>query len=673
MIQKLYLLFILGIILLSPKMALAGKDDWKPIDPAHMALKAPIVEKDADAEAIFWEVKVQDELYGQLPQTVLNHYLRIKIFTERGRESESRIDIPFLGNYRINDIAGRTIKPDGTIVELKKDAIFERTILKANGLKIKAKSFAMPAVEPGSIIEYRWQEVRVDSLAYYIHLDFQRDIPVQSIKYYIKPLSLPYLTYGMRVKTFNGVSNALTKEKDGFYSATMTNVPAFHEESYMPPEDTVRPWMLVYYSEDKTLAPDPFWADYAKKTHESVKDLIKPNDNMRKAVATIVAEGDEPYKKLEKIFLFCRNKIKNASYLKVSESEMKQAKNNKTPNDTLKTEIGSGLDIDLLFAALINAAGMDARIAKLTDRSKNFFDRNFTDDFFMKNYLIAVKLNNNWAFFDPGSLGLPYGMLRWQDEAQDALICDPKEPVFVKTPLSGPEKSLKKRTARLKLLEDGTLEGTVRVEYTGQFDAQIKADIKEDSTSEREESIKADLVKRLKSAEVSDIKVENAEEYGKNYVYSYKVRIANYAQKTGKRLFIQPAFFQNGADSIFASSDRKHPIYFPFPWSEIDTINVELPAGYALENPTVPAPFSAGEVSKYNARVQITTDKRVLIFTRTFSFGDASSLFFPNSSYSQLKHVFDTIQERDKHTLTLKQNPPTEATTSTTPDNGGAK
>ncbi len=28
-------------------------DDWKPIDPAHLAMKTPMVEKDADAEAIF--------------------------------------------------------------------------------------------------------------------------------------------------------------------------------------------------------------------------------------------------------------------------------------------------------------------------------------------------------------------------------------------------------------------------------------------------------------------------------------------------------------------------------------------------------------------------------------------------------------------------------------------
>ena len=119
--------------LLAAVPALAG-DDWRPIDPGHLAMKQPVVEKDADAEAIFWEVRINDAA----EDLVFSHYIRIKVFTERGKESQSRIDIPFNGRNRIVDIAGRTIKPDGSIVELKKDAIFERTIVKVGGLKVKA-------------------------------------------------------------------------------------------------------------------------------------------------------------------------------------------------------------------------------------------------------------------------------------------------------------------------------------------------------------------------------------------------------------------------------------------------------------------------------------------------------------------------------------------------------
>jgi hypothetical protein len=210
---------LLPLLVVSSLLSLSSvvlADDWRPIDPSDLALKAPVVEKDADAEAIFWEVKVADEVEGGTPRTVLNHYLRIKIFTDRGRESESRIDIPYLNNWSVRDISARTIKADGSIVELKKEDVFERTIVKSSGLKLKAKSFAMPGVEPGAIIEYRWRELRNDRLANYIRLQFQRDIPVQTVKYYIKPLQDPDFPYGMRAKSFGAESGPMTKEKNGF-------------------------------------------------------------------------------------------------------------------------------------------------------------------------------------------------------------------------------------------------------------------------------------------------------------------------------------------------------------------------------------------------------------------------------------------------------------------------
>ncbi|HXM34102.1 MAG TPA: DUF3857 domain-containing protein, partial [Pyrinomonadaceae bacterium] len=454
--------------------ALAG-DDWKPVDPADLASKTPVVEKDADAEGIFWEVHLADEIDGGTPRTVLKHYLRIKIFTDRGRESQSRIDIPYLKNWSIKDIAARTIKPDGNIVELKKEDVFERTIVKSSGLKLKAKSFAMPAVEPGAIIEYRWKEVRNDRLANYIRLQFQREIPVQVVKYYIKPLSLPGFPYSMRGKPF-GMELKLNKEKDGYYSSTLTNVPAFHEEPRMPPEDSVRPWLLIYYSEDKKLSADQFWKEFGKETYETTKARMKVNDEVKQVAAAAIGDASAPQQKLEKLFEFCRAKIKNvySDSSGLTAEERDKFKENKSPADTLKHGVGTGKDIDLLFAALATAAGFEARVARLGDRSDFFVDKSFPDDYFIQTYDIAVRVGEQWLFYDPASTYVPHGMLRWQEEGEDALLSDPKEPIWIKTPLSPPERSKQRRIAKMRLSEDGTLEGDIRMEYYGHFAVEKK-------------------------------------------------------------------------------------------------------------------------------------------------------------------------------------------------------
>jgi hypothetical protein len=656
-------LSVVCLAFIFPAAAFAG-DDWRPVDPADLALKAPVVEKDADAEAIFWEVRLSDELEGGTPRTVLRHYVRIKVFTERGRESQSKIDIPFLSNWKIQDIAARTIKPDGSIVELKKEDVLERTIEKLSGTKIKAKSFAMPGVEPGSIIEYRYKEVRIDRLANYIRVYFQRDVPVQFVKYYIKPLVLEGFDFSMRAQTFNGSATPFTKEKDGFYGVTMTNVPAFHEEPRMPPEDAVRPWMLIYYTPDSKLEPEKYWKDYGRKVYEQNKSRMKVGDEVKQAAAGATAGASTPEEKLEKIFEFCRTKIKNSNddALGLTAEDRAKLKENKSPADTLKRGMGTGTDIDMLFGAMAIASGFDARVVNLADRGDTFLDKNFADDYFVKAYDIAVKVGDQWHFYDPASTYVPFGMLRWQEEYQQALLSDPKDPVWVTTPLSPPDKSKIKRSARLTLSEDGTLEGEARVEYSGHLAAFHKEWDDDDSPAQREDTLREDIKKKMSTADVSNIKIENVTDPVKPFIYTYHIRVAGYAQRTGKRLFLQPEFFQHGVEPMFSATVRKYPIYFDYPWSEEDDVSIDLPAGFLLDNADAPASFGAA-VSSYKPSIAITKDGRTLVYKRNFFFGGADSILFPANSYDNLKTHFDMVYQSDNHTVTLKQS----ATVATTP------
>jgi hypothetical protein len=636
----------------------AAGDEWKPIEAAHLSLKNSTVEKEADAEGLFWEVRIDDNPEGDL---IFNHYLRVKIFTERGRESQSKIDLPFGNIYggetKIKDIEGRTIKPDGSIVVLKKEDIFERTIVRLSGLKVKARSFAMPAVEPGCIIEYRWREVRVNRSANYIRLQFQRDIPVQRVQYSIKPMD--YVGHDFHGITRNGEPSSWVKEKGGFYTTTRTNMPAVHEESRMPPEDEVKTWMLVFYQKALVNKPTPqkYWLDLGKDFYERNKSLIKANDEVKQMAASLTADAKTDDEKIARLFEFCRNKIKNtgddASGL--TPDERAKLKENKNPSDTLKRGMGTGGDVDLLFAALANASGFDARIVLAPDRGDLFFDENLANPYFINPQNIAVNVGGTWKFFNPGYNYIPLGMLRWQEEGQQSLITDPKEPVWVETPMSSHEKSLVKRTAKLKLSDEGTLEGDVAVEFTGHVGIERKEDMDADSETQREESLREELKNQMSAAEITEIKIENVTDHVKPLVYKYHVRFPGYAQRTGKRLFLQPAFFQHGVAPLFATTNRKYPIYFHYPWSEDDVVEIDLPKGYALDSADAPSPFASGEISEYKPSLAASTDGTLLVYKRKFFFGGKGSVLYPVSAYPALKTYFDTMHKQDNHSIALKQ------------------
>jgi hypothetical protein len=544
-------------------------------------------------------------------------------------------------------------------VELKKEDVFERTIVKAGGVKVKAKSFAMPAVEPGCIIEYKWREIRVNRDASYVRLEFQRDIPVQQVQYFIKPMA--YQNRGFASITLHGKSSPFVKDKGGYYRTTMTDMPAVREESRMPPEDQIKTWMLVFYSAPNPPEPQKFWLELGRRYYEVTKPLMKPSDDVKQLAATLTADAKTSDEKLQRLFEFCRTKITNFTNdaSGVSPEERKKLKENKSPSETLKRGMGTGGNIDFLFAALAQSAGFDARLVMSPDRGDIFFDqdiRNITDDYFLFPSNIAVNVDGKWKFFNPGYNYIPFGMLRWQEESVQALITDPKTPEWVETPMSEPGKSLVKRRAKLKLTDDGTMEGDVTIEYTGHFAIERKEEHDAESETQREETLKEELKDQMSAAEISNIKIDNVTDHVKPLVYSFHVRFPNYAQRTGKRLFLQPAFFQHGIAAEFATdNNRKYPIYFHYPWAENDEVAIELPEGFAPDNAESPAGFASSPISEYIPSLAMTKDGKVLIYRRSFFFGGNGNVLFPASSYGQLKTYFDTLHKQDSHSVALKQ------------------
>jgi hypothetical protein len=647
--------------------ALAVGDEWRPVEPAELALKASTVEKDADAEAIFWEVRIDDSSDEDL---AMQHYVRVKIFTERGREKYSKFDIAFTKGMKIKDIAARVIKADGSIVEIRKEDVFEREIVRANGLKVRAKSFAIPSLEPGVIVEYRYREVISDAGASGMRLKFQRDIPVQTLTYYYKPYNKRAPNY----QSFNFDDTKFIEDKKGFWVATRKDVPAIKEEPRMPPEDQVVPWMLLQgvglnitqasiFSVTFTIK-DPnnqaaYWASVANEKSYLAKFINKPDKEIAKVAKEVTDSGSTQEEKLKKLYEFCQTQIKNTSFdPSLTDEQRKKLPQNKSAADVLKNKTASSQFVDLLFGAMANSLGYETRIAFSGDRSKMFFEPKMTNEAFIHPAAIAVKVGDGWKFYNPGVSFLPHGMLLWNEEDVWALLVGEKNYLWVTTPFSDVNKSIARRTGKFKLLEDGTLEGSVRIEYTGQSGLIQKLDSYDNSESKREEDLREDVKRRMSTAELSEVKIENVTDPNKPLVYAYNIRVPGYAQRTGKRLFFQPAFFSHGAGAMFPAASRKHDVYFQYPWSEEDHITIELPKGFAPDNAETPSPITpemTRQICQQKIRIGVTSDGQLMKYDREFFFGAGGNVMFPVAGYPAVKQLFDLIAQGNDHTITLKQ------------------
>ena len=649
--RRSLLVVLFGVI--SPAL-FAARPEWKPVDPLELVMAQPLVDKDADAEVLEWEIRIGDDvtMFGE-SQSTRWHVMRVKVFTPRGKETQGNVEIPYAAGDVVSDVAGRTIRPDGPIVDLAPDAVFDKTLLKARQGKLKAKAFALSAVEPGAILEYRWRELLRNRLTIYEEVELQREIPIQKVSLLVKPVQAP--GYTMRTAGFRTRVPPFEQEKGGYFRTTIRNVPILRDEPHMPPHGAVGQWLLIYYIRVDRSEGDEFWNEWSKSLHEEFLSRSKPNGDVKKAAAGAAQGSASPEETLGRLFDLCRTRIRNESWTKSDPPESgksKKRKPAKSAGDTLSRGEGTTFEINMLFAALARAAGFDVRATSLPDRAQSGFERTLTDGYLLRGLAVAVRVGEEWRYFSPGYGPAPLGMLYWGYEGQEALLSDPKPaaPTWVKTPLSPPDRSRRSRTATMTLDAEGTLEGDVRLESTGHAAADERAAAIR-TGEDREKPYKEAVQERLPGAEVTQLSFETPQDARAPAVTRYHVRVPGFAAIAGSRLVVKPAFFQAGLSPRFPAADRTHPVFFAFPWSEADDVTLRLPEGFGVDALPELAPFTAEGLARYESSLVPSADGRTLRFRRSF---EMSKVLLESYRYRQVKALFDRLHDRDAQQVVLK-------------------
>jgi hypothetical protein len=657
---------LLAILFCAPVFAGVGERPpvqwlfWQPITDAERQLNAPIVDANAGVEAFFWKVWVSDELITDDVQRVLYHYVRLKVFNEEGKKKIATMEIPYRQNTYVTSIAARSVKADGTAVELSKDAVFERDIVRAGRLKLKAKSFAIPGVEAGSIVEYRWKETLDSTGLWYLRAQFQREYPIEQVTYFVKPLPRDITSYTMRVLSFNCKTPAFKRERDEFESVTLQKMPAFEEEPLMPAEENVRAWALIYYTDaGERPNPDEFWAKEGKRIYKDRKEAARAGNDVIAAAAEAAGGGVSTGEKAARLLRYERAHVRNfldpgvttAERAKVYSSMPKRRL--RTAGEIFKSGLGTSREMNDLFAALGREVGLDARPARTGSRDDLLFDRRLTDSYFLDNGAVAIRDGDRWQLYDASDPLLEAGKLTWQAEGMAALVTDAKQPEFITVPATPAEDSLTSRTAKLTLEEDGTLEGDLERTWTGHSAYDRRENFQEESEAQQQERVKDEILRTYPQAEVTAIQLENVKDPERPLRVRCHVRIPLYAQRTGKRMFFQPFFFQRGVAPLLSASTRKYDVHLRYGWKEQDNVTIQLPPGFELEGAETPPPLDFGPLGSY--KVRLATRKGEVIARRDFVFGREDRLVFPKSAYPTLKNAFDDIHHRDNHVLALKE------------------
>jgi len=562
------MLFLLALALGITLPAARASSGWKPISDVDLRMTAAeIGDPDADAAILFREGELDDD---EAEGTSLKVYVRVKIFNERGRRFAD-VQLPYRVDLgRISDVHARTVRPDGTPLDVEGKDIFDKLVATSGRNIWRAKTFSMPSAGVGSIIEYRYRQAYPAGFRYFA-LDLQSDLFIKQLVYRIKPQTASPLD--MRWIVFNASDpDRFTPVWDGTFNIRAQNVAPFRREPLMPPEEAVKVWGWLYYSKDAETDPDKYWKLYGQDMYWRMMAETRPSQSMRRVIDAITLPGDSEDEKIERIYSYLQSEIRNMTE---AELEGEKLRRNTTADETIKRRYGTPRDINRLFVSMLRAAGFDSRVGELTARDENFFHRPFADSFqFSTEIAAVVSPGRPIRFYDPGTRRCPIGLLSWEKEGVSALVYDREAPSFVVTPISPAGCNQVEQELKVKPLPDGRWDVQAVVTLGGQRALEFRSALKALSPEDQRKVAAARLSETGPPSTIDEasIKITGADSWQGPLRISYHFVAPFFAPPTEKRLMLRPALLAHKDESLLTAARRTNSVYFSYPWSEEDRI-----------------------------------------------------------------------------------------------------
>ncbi|NTV80528.1 MAG: DUF3857 and transglutaminase domain-containing protein, partial [Candidatus Aminicenantes bacterium] len=494
---------VLAFLALAALRPAEAQEAWPPIQPVERALMD--CPQQPGAPAIFlWREEITD--HNEFIRSV---HCRLKVLTPAGKD-RANVEIPFTkGSSKVDGLKARVVRPDGRSVEFT-GQVFEKTAVRAGRMKTIVKTFALPDVEVGSIIEYRYKLVpeagrgaskrSMDALEDMLGVqgrpseggfdaergplfftldiwDIQEDLFTRKAKFSYTPSNFMngILSWSGTPLRMNWVTQRLQGAKPemikGSVLLEMDNIPAFEPEEFMPPRSAERMEVRIFYIEGSIDAPDKYWQEESANWQKGLEKFMRKTGEAVAEASRVTAGIEDPQQKLRALYGRAQQ-VKNLSYdqtLTRRRREELKIKDNKNVADVFKHGYGLRSDITRSFAAMANAAGFEARVIRVVTRDDKFFVKDFCglyDQF--DSELAMVKIDGADKLFDPATPFCPTGMVRWSCSGSTCLIPTDKPPLFLTTPAYPPDTALTQREIALDLDLEGNLAGRATVTFLGQ-------------------------------------------------------------------------------------------------------------------------------------------------------------------------------------------------------------
>ncbi len=647
MLQAFARLGALALLLSLSLVVVAHAADWQPVSPEELQMKREPKAPTAAAIYLYRQVDRDDA------DSVETLYSRIKILTDEGRK-HANIELPYLkGSTSIRGLQARVIQVDGSIAEFD-GTVYDKPLVKARGVKMMAKSFTLPNVGVGTIIEYRYQRVMPYGWAFDSRWLLSDDLFTKRGVFSLRP------AYGLLIRWSWPLGlppdTKPPVDQRGTIRLETRDVPAFVTEDFMPPEDVMKYRVEFIYEGEGSSQREPaaYWKAFAKRSDRRLQAFVSSRGVLEQEVARLVQPGDSAEEKARKLYARAQQ-IRNLSFERqATEQEVKREKREEidSAKEVLKHGYAYADQITWLLYGLMRAAKLDVSLVLVSTRDNSFFDPAYMNSGQLNTCVVLVKLDDDALFLDPGTPFMRFGYLPWSETAVKGLRLG-GDGQWLTTSLPSSDESRVERKVTVKLTTSGSIEGKVTVTYSGLEAAWRRLNQRHDDATERRKFLENEVEYDVPSG--INVKLTNEPDWigpDSDLVAEFDFSVPGWAVYAGNRALLPMGLFSGSEKRVFEHSARVHPLYFSFPYRHTDEVAIELPSGWQVSS--VPKDLSADiKVASYKANAQAAGG--VLSVKREFVM---NTIVIQQKYYSQVRDFYQAVRAGDEEQIVVTRGAP---------------
>jgi len=654
--MKYILLFIVGICCI-PFVNAQGKFNFG--EAPEDLLKMTVYDKDTTASA-FVVYEDQNAYYNWNAtysdfELVTDYAIRIKILTVdgvdrangsilfyQGSNSATTEDISGLTGWTYNLDNGKVVKE-----KLSKDYVFTEDVTE----NLKRMKFALPAVKPGSVIEYKYS---IRSPFYYFpkNIQFQRSIPV---KYSRFKIAIPeYFKFNRETRGYESIKFKTTPVNMNFHIngnvlqcsgeetlVETVDLPALKDENFVW---NYNDFMTSISFDLQSIAiTGVYYKDYAQSWDNIVNGLadyenfggkLKNKGLFKDELAALPVSQGGDEEKLRAILNLVRSKVKwnekNTFYI-----------NN--PSKALKDGVGSSGEINSLLFNAVKNAGYDASVVAMSLRSNGRIPLTYPSRSNFNYFIVQVKAGDKTYYMDATRSYCDLNVIPVDCLVDNALCIKDNNFTWVDLTQTGDNTS--RTTLFVTFDKDGILNGK-RVESRN---GECIFSFKQDYEKSKDE---AEYIRKLETN--NDISITDYKIIGNQASSPETYNFTSNTIRLGedKLLTITPLLFETMQKNPFKQEERKLPVEFNYPVDERITVVFSIPEGYVLDEAPKSERFIYGDDQsiEFNYIVQVNEGNVQIAYHLKLN-----TCIIPTDHYADLRDLFSKIYAKCQEVLVFKK------------------